>query len=172
MDDAKPSVYVCSGCGIGEALDVERLCASVQEEFGVSATQHPILCSPEGVAALTQDGGGEEVRRGVIGACPPCVKTEEFSLGPVLVERVNLREQVAWSHAPNDEDTQTLAEDQMRMGIIKIQKSEPPDPPEEVPEGTVLVVGGGISGMTAALGAAGAGGEASPAEGRGRLWGG
>jgi quinone-modifying oxidoreductase subunit QmoB len=157
MDDAKPSVYVCTGCGIGEALDAERLCASVQEEFGISATQHPILCSPEGVAALSQDEGGEGVRRVVIAACSPRAKTEEFSLGSTLVERVNLREQVAWSHAPNDEDTQALAEDQLRMGIIRIQKSEPPDPPEGIPERTVLVIGGGISGMTAALGAAEAG---------------
>ncbi len=157
MDDAKPSVYVCTGCGIGEALDVERLCANVEEEFGISATQHPFLCSSEGVAALSQEASGEEVQRIVIAACSPRVKTEEFTLGSALVERVNLREQVAWSHAPNDEDTQVLAEDQLRMGIIRIKKSEPPDPAEEIPERTVLVVGGGISGMTAALGAAEAG---------------
>jgi len=154
--DAKPRVYVCTGCGIGEALDVERLCASV-EESGVSVTQHPFLCSPEGVAGLSEDGQDEEVRRVVIAACSPRVKTEVFSLGSALVERVNLREQVAWSHAPGDEETQALAEDMLRMGIVKIEKSEPPDPPEEVPERTVLVVGGGISGMTAALGAAEAG---------------
>ena len=154
--DSKPRVYVCTGCGIGEALDVERLCASVAES-GVSATQHPFLCSAEGVASLSQDGGDEDVQRVVIAACSPRVKTEEFSLGSALVERVNLREQVAWSRAPNDEDTQALAEDLLRMGIIKIEKSEPPEPPGEGPVRTVLVVGGGISGMTAALEAAEAG---------------
>jgi quinone-modifying oxidoreductase subunit QmoB len=157
--DSKPRVYVCSGCGIGEALDVERLCASVEEESGVTATQHPILCSPEGVAALTQTGDGEGVQRIVIAACSPRVKTDVFTLGSALVERVNLREQVAWSHAPREEETQALAEDLLRMGIIKIEKSEPPDPPEAVPERTVLVVGGGITGMTAALGAAEAGSD-------------
>jgi quinone-modifying oxidoreductase subunit QmoB len=157
--DSKPRVYVCTGCGIGEALDVERLCASIEEESGVSATQHPILCSPEGVAALTQTGDSEEVQRIVIAACSPRVKTDVFTLGSALVERVNLREQVAWSHTPRDEETQALAEDLLRMGIVKIEKSEPPDPPEEVPERTVLVVGGGITGMTAALGAAEAGSD-------------
>jgi quinone-modifying oxidoreductase subunit QmoB len=155
--DAKPRVYVCTGCGIGEALDVERLCSAVEEEFGVSVTRHPFLCSPEGVASLSQDGEGEDVQRVVIGACSPRAKTEVFSLGSALVERVNLREQVVWSHAPNDEETQALAEDQLRMGIIKIQKSEPPDPSEGGVERAVLVVGGGITGLTAALSAADAG---------------
>jgi len=155
--DAKPRVYVCTGCGIGEALDVERLSATVEEEYGVSVTRHPFLCGPEGVAPLSQDGQGDDIQRLVIAACSPRVKTDEFTLGSALVERVNLREQVAWSHAPNEEETQALAEDLLRMGIVKSERTEPPDPPGEGPERTVLVVGGGISGLTAALGAAEAG---------------
>ncbi len=155
--DAKPRVYVCTGCGIGEALDIERLCSTVEEEFGVSVTQHPFLCGPEGVGSLTQEGQGEDIQRLVIAACSPRVKTAEFSLGSALVERVNLREQVAWSHVAGDEETQALAEDMLRMGIVKSEKTGPPDPPGEGPERTVLVVGGGISGLTAALGAAEAG---------------
>ncbi len=156
--DEKPHVFVCTGCGIGDALDVEALCACA-EEAGASVVQHPFLCGVEGVASLGQGGTGEEVRRLVIAACSPRVKADEFTVGSALVERVNLREQVVWSHAPREEETQALAEDQLRMGIIKIEKSEPPDPPGESPERTILVVGGGISGMTAALGAAEAGSD-------------
>ena len=67
--DAKPRVYVCTGCGIGEALDVQRLCSAVEEEFGVEVTRHPFLCGAEGVASFGQDGSGEDVQRVVIGAC-------------------------------------------------------------------------------------------------------
>ncbi len=155
--DAKPEVYICTGCGIGEALDAERLSAMAEEEYGVSVTRHPILCGPEGLAALGQAGQGEDVQRIVIAACSPRAKTDEFTLGAALVERVNLREHVAWSHAPNEEETQALAEDLLRIGIVKSEKTEPPDPPGEGPERTVLVVGGGISGLSAALGAAEAG---------------
>ncbi len=155
--DAKPRVYVCTGCGIGEALDAERLSATIEEEFGVSVTRHPFLCGAEGVAALGQDGQGEDVQRLVIAACSPRAKTAEFTLDGVLVERVNLREQVAWTHVAGDEATRELAEDLLRMGIVKSEKTEPPDPPGEGPERTVLVVGGGISGLTTALGAAEAG---------------
>ncbi len=54
-----------------------------------------------------------------------------------------------------------MAEDYLRMYIAKVQKMELPEPfqPEEAIDKTILVVGGGITGMTAALGAAKAGYE-------------
>ena len=59
---------------------------------------------------------------------------------------------------PNTEDTQSLADDYMVMGIIKSQKGELPEPAilENLSK-TLLVIGGGITGMTAALEAAKAG---------------
>ena len=69
-----------------------------------------------------------------------------------------MSEFVALSQAPKEEDTQALAEDYMRMGIVKAQKANHPEPfMLEEPNKDILVVGGGISGMTSALGAADAG---------------
>ena len=78
--------------------------------------------------------------------------------GPVLLDRVNIREQVAWVLPAGDEDTQMMAEDNMRMGLVKLNKSTPPEPylAENLSK-TVLVVGGGFAGMNAAVGAAQAG---------------
>ena len=46
----------------------------------------------------------------------------------------------------------------MRMGLIKLKKSTPPEPYQaENLSKTVLVVGGGFAGMNAAVGAAQAG---------------
>ena len=52
------------------------------------------------------------------------------------MERVNLREHVTWCQEPGNEDTQMLAEDYLRMGIVKAEKSEIPEPfiAEELPE--------------------------------------
>ena len=76
----------------------------------------------------------------------------------VLMDRVNVREQVAWVLPANDEDTQMMAEDNMRMGLVKLNKSTPPEPYQaENLSKTVLVVGGGFAGMNAAVGAAQAG---------------
>ena len=74
----------------------------------------------------------------------------------MVVERVNLREHVVWSHAAKDEDSQMLAEDYLRMGIVKAQKMEPLEPVSEGISKAILVVGGGITGITAALEAAAA----------------
>jgi quinone-modifying oxidoreductase subunit QmoB len=77
----------------------------------------------------------------------------------MVFDRVNLREHVAWCHKPKDEDTQMLAEDYLRMGIVKAQKSEPLEPVTEEVSKAILVVGGGVAGITAALESAAAGYE-------------
>ncbi|MCK5426444.1 MAG: hydrogenase iron-sulfur subunit, partial [Thermodesulfovibrionia bacterium] len=88
------------------------------------------------------------------------VKYGEFNFPGSIVERANIREFVAWSQEPKTEDTQMLAEDYMRLGIVKAQKADFPEPfmLDEASK-SILVIGGGISGLTSALGAADAGYE-------------
>jgi quinone-modifying oxidoreductase subunit QmoB len=72
--------------------------------------------------------------------------------GPdALVERVNIREGVAWVSEPKSAETQNLAEDYLKIGLVKAQKTSFPEPFIKELEKTVLVVGGGIAGMTSAL---------------------
>jgi quinone-modifying oxidoreductase subunit QmoB len=151
------AVYVCQGCGIGDAVDVEALRKVATGDCGVErCTVHPCLCGDAGRTAITQDVA-QGVNTVVVAACSPRFMTDAFTLDGCLTERVNLREQVAWSHEPKTDDTQMLAEDYLRMGIARAEKAEPPEPFEADVDKTILVVGGGISGITAALGAAGAG---------------
>jgi quinone-modifying oxidoreductase subunit QmoB len=159
--DKKIGVYLCSGCGIGDALDMEKLAKVARSEYKVPACQvHPYLCGPEGLALIRKDMEEQGVNALVIGACSPRVKTEAFSFDSRMVfDRVNLREHVAWCHKPKDEDTQMLAEDYLRMGIVKAQKSEPLEPVTEEVSKAILVVGGGVAGITAALESAAAGYE-------------
>ena len=155
----KPGVYICSGCGIGEALDTAKLAKVAKRDSKAPVCQvHPFLCGSEGLEMIRKDLEGNAIDGVVIAACSPRVKTEAFAFGSKLVlERVNLREQVVWSHPPKDEDTQMLAEDYLRMGIAKAQKTEPPEPVSEPVSKRLLVVGGGVAGLTAALEAAQAG---------------
>ena len=78
---------------------------------------------------------------------------------------------MAWSHPPRHEETQSLADDSLRMGIVRAQKTRLPTPYTEANERTVLVVGGGVAGLTAALGAARAGARAVLVERTPRLGG-
>jgi quinone-modifying oxidoreductase subunit QmoB len=157
----KPGVYICSGCSIGEAVDTAQLAKVARGELKVPVCQvHPFLCGPEGRELIRKDLESGAVDTVVVAACSPRAKTAEFAFDAnVVAERVNLREHVAWCHAPGDEDTQMLAEDCLRMGVVKAQKSEPPEALGEAVSKKLLVVGGGVTGVTAALEAAAAGYE-------------
>lgn len=169
----KPGVYICGGCGIGEAIDTEQLAKVARRECKAPVCQvHPFLCGPEGRELIRKDVEGGTVDAVVVAACSPRAKTDAFAFdSKVVLERVNLREHVAWCHAPRDEDTQMLAEDYLRMGVVKAQKSEPPEPLSETVSKKLLVVGGGIAGVTSALEAAAAGYEVVLVEKEARLGG-
>jgi quinone-modifying oxidoreductase, subunit QmoB len=163
----KIGVYICTGCGIGDATDSEKLSKVAAGEYKIPVCKvHPALCSPEGMQRIQKDMADEGVNALVIAACSPRAKMDVFRFDPLasVMERVNLREQVAWSHESQgkegvDEDIQMLAEDQLRMGIVRVQNMDPPEPFQEEINQRVLVVGGGMTGMTAALEAARAGYE-------------
>ncbi|MEN8150554.1 MAG: hypothetical protein ABFS86_12080, partial [Planctomycetota bacterium] len=62
------SVYICSGCGIGDALDVEALSGLPGEEYSVKQTKvDACLCSKEFAGSIREDlkDGG----KAVIAAC-------------------------------------------------------------------------------------------------------
>jgi len=151
-------VYICTGCGIGEAINIEKLSNVAIGEFNVPVCKtHHCLCGQEGVAIITKDCQENGINTIVIAGCSPRVNQDVFAFNTdKIMERVTLREHVVWSQAANNEDTQMMAEDYLRMGIVKAQKTallEPYKPVEEISK-TILVVGGGISGMTAAIEAA------------------
>ncbi len=159
MEANKTAVYICSGCGIGDAIDIEQLGKIAKEEGIQLCKNHQNLCGQEGIEIIKKDITGEEVNGIVIAACSQRSMTDTFQFDNCFVERVNLREQVAWSHTPNDEDTLMMAEDYLRMGLVRIKGSELSEPfkPEEEMSKDILVVGGGITGISAALEGAKAG---------------
>lgn len=139
-------------------MEVDALVNVAQSESKPAVCRsHSFLCGDEGLSIIRGDVGAG-VNTLVIAACSPRAKTDRFTFGPLIpMERVNLREQVAWSHQAKHEDTQALAEDCLRMGIAKAAKMEPLEPVADAISRTILVVGGGVTGIGAALDAANAG---------------
>jgi len=157
--EKKVAVWICQGCDIGKCVEVEALEKIATDEMNVGLCRtHEYLCGDEGVELIKKDiqDGANTL---VIAGCSPRFNVDTFTFDGCLTERVNLREMVVWSHEPNDEDTQMLAEDYMRMGITRAKKSALPEPFEAEIDKTILVVGGGPAGMTAASDAAKAGYE-------------
>lgn len=158
--DKKTAIYICTGCGIGESIDTDALCNVANSEFNISTCkQHNFLCSKEGCELINRDISENNPDSVIIGACSPRVHTSTFVFDKsIIVERINLREQVAWCSTPNDEDTQMMAEDYLRMGIVKSQNILPSSPfIEDDLSSDILVIGGGITGITAAIEGAKAG---------------
>ena len=157
-DSKRIATYVCTGCEIGNCLDVEALQSEVTDENPVDLWKdHPWLCGAEGLEIIRNDikDGVDSV---VIAACSPRAMTSTFTFDGVQTTRVNLREQVVWSHEPNDEDTQMMAEDYVKMGVVRAKEIQRRDPylDGEVCK-TIMVVGAGMTGLTAALEAANTG---------------
>lgn len=166
--DKKYSAYVCTGCGIGDGLDIEALTGVVAGEMKMECKTHAALCGAAGREMIQNDIDNEGVNTIVIGACSPRVMQDTFDFGDdKIVIRANLREQVIWCQpeGADPEYTQELGSDYMRMACTQAKKTELPVPYQlEVINKKILVMGGGISGMTAAIEAAKAGYEVTLVE--------
>jgi quinone-modifying oxidoreductase subunit QmoB len=176
--EKKYGAYICKGCGIGDAVDIEKLAEETAEATGLKKEDiksHDVLCSPDGVALIQRDIKEQGVNAIAIGACSWRTKYEEFDFPGCVMERANLRELVAWGQPPKEASTQALARDYLVMAVVKTQKGELPEPGvlQELSK-TIMVVGGGPAGLGAALQAARAGYEVVLVEKEAQLggWGG
>ncbi len=176
MADIKIGAYICKGCGLGERLDCDELATIAQRDGKAQVVkQHDYLCNAEGVKMIQDDIDNEGVNRVVIAACSRRAKTDAFDFPGVCVARANLREGVIWIR-PDEEEmretTQEMAADYVRMGCYEVKFQTPPASSQEKgQEETVLVVGGGVSGLTAALETAKAGYKVVLVEKTGQLGG-
>jgi len=156
----KLGFFLCSGCGIGDALDLDAVTEVAGENGATSTLTHECLCAPEGLAAIRKAVADDELDGILIGACSERAKTKEFTSltadGPAMY-RLALREHCTWSHTAGDEDTRMLAEDLVRMGLARLTSTKPIEPLAEEVADTVMVVGGGRTGLEAAKAAAGLG---------------
>ena len=169
--DKKYGVYICTGCGIGDSLDCDAIKDLVEEE-GLTCKNHEMLCGADGVDFLKSEIA-EGVNTLVLGACSRRVNFDVFRFDGCIVDRVNLREGVVWSHPRSefpaltaeekeDEDNydrvQMMAEDYIKMGMARVEKIDLPEPYEvEAFTRKILVIGGGMAGMSAALDVSAAG---------------
>jgi quinone-modifying oxidoreductase subunit QmoB len=167
--------YLCTGCGIGDALDIEAL-KGASSSAGMEMKDFSCMCGAEGRALIEKDIAENGVNTIVVCACSPRVMQKEFDFGDdTITVRGNLREQVVWAAAPVakpgeeggeaakaaegvDEFLQELGEDYVRMAVVRAQKTQKPEPFKlETLNKRILVMGGGIAGLTAAVEASKAG---------------
>jgi len=161
-DEVKVGGYICTGCGIGDRLDTGQLeMIATREGRIASCKQHEFLCSSEGVKMIQDDIDSGESTHVMIAACSRRSKAEAFHFGETPMSRANLREGVIWIRPEDpeqDETTQEMADDYIRMACNEVKQMHKPESSSEAElNKNILVVGGGITGMTAAIEASKAG---------------
>lgn len=154
---------------IGGGLDVKALAAQVSAKWGDLT---PVVKVMPLLAAGVKEIAGDIKDNGLDGVllCGASGRAEhDLYRFPVQVEYVNLREQCVLAYKNPDNspvDRQNapellslMATDYVNMGVVKLQKSEVPDSAAIQTTPRILVVGGGWTGLTAAIEAANTGYE-------------
>lgn len=158
-------VFVCHcGTNIAGVVDVARVAEAARSMHGVAfATDYKFMCSDPGQALLRDAVLKHKLDRVVVAACSPRMHEPTFrkacaeaGLNPYLFEMANIREHCSWVH--EDKLAATVkAIDLVRSAVAKACLLEPLEPRNVPVEPRVLVVGGGVAGIQAALDIADAG---------------
>ena len=129
----------------------------------VVAREYKYMCSDPGQELIRQDIREHNLDRIVVAACSPHLHEHTFrqavgqaGLNPYYFHMVNLREHDAWVHTDKAAATDK-AMDLLRAAVRRVVWHVPLEPRQVPIHSDVLVVGGGIAGIDAALTLANAG---------------
>ncbi len=155
-DEKKIAAYICKGCGISDRVDTAQMAQIATRDAKANiAKEHDFLCNADGIKMIQDDIDNEGVTHVAICACSRRAKVEAFNFKDVAISRGNIREGVIWVRPDTDEakeTTQEMADDYVRMAVTEVKFMATPKPnAEAVYNKRLLVVGGGVSGMTAAI---------------------
>ncbi len=153
-------VYVCNcGGNIGDVVDCQKVAESLSKLPDVTtAHTHMFMCSDPGQDLILKDIKEKGVNRVVIGACSPFLHEMTFrgaleraGLNPYLYTHVGLREQDSWVHHDAPAEATEKAVRLMAAGIAKARHIEALEPIRLAAKQHVLIIGGGVAGLRAAL---------------------
>ncbi len=153
-------VFVCDcGSNIAGYLNVKELAEySKTLPNVVYVKENLYTCSESGINEIKDAIKKENLNRVVVASCTPRTHEPLFrgtcgegGLNPYLFEMVNIRDQCSWVHMQERERGTEKAKDLIRMGVAKAALLEPQEPIQSEMNPRAMVIGGGISGMTAAL---------------------
>ena len=158
-------VYTCHcGTNIAAVVDVKPVA-----DYGarlpnvVVSREHKYLCSGPGQELIRQDIAERKLNRVVVVACSPHLHEQTFrsaltagGLNPFHLQMANIREHDSWVHQDKTEATRK-AQDLLRAAVKRVARHEALGRTRIPIHPSVLVVGGGIAGIHAALTLANAG---------------
>jgi len=163
MPKTRVGVFVCHcGNNIGGVVRVPEVVEYARTLPNVACVEDNLyMCSEEGLSSIREQIAEHGLNRVVVASCTPRTHEplfreacEEAGLNKYLFEFVNIREHCSWVHMHDPVMATEKAKELVRMGVAKARFLEPQEEFESSVFPAALVIGGGVAGMTAALGLA------------------
>jgi len=159
-NDKKIGVYVCHcGGNISDVVDVKKVSEEASKMKNVAvARDYMFMCSEAGQKMIEDDVKSLKLDAVVVAACSP--KLHELTFrnvikraggNPYMYYHANIREQVSWVHEHEKEKATEKAVREVRAAVGYVSASEPLEKITVRAEKSVLILGGGIAGIRAAI---------------------
>ena len=153
-------VFVCHcGSNIGGFVDVPSVAEYAKTLPDVAyATDNLYTCAEDGLSAIREGIRKHNLNRVIVASCTPRTHAplfqatcESAGLNKYLFTFVNLREHCSWVHMKEKDKATKKARDLVKMGVARARLLEPQVETKVDVTPSAVVLGGGVSGMTAAL---------------------
>lgn len=158
MSDEKIGVWVCEcGGNIGDIVETQRIVDAISDEVSYAQVERYLCSKPsvDGIKKAVEDKGLDRV---ILACCTPkmhranfLANLEEKGLNPAYLEMVNIREQCSWVHKNDHEGATIQALDLIRGAIARSRESTALESQKMKVTPEVLVIGGGVAGITTSL---------------------
>lgn len=159
-------VYVCHcGGNISDYVDVKKVTEEIAKEANVVVAKDVMFaCSDSSQNEMIEDVKANKLDRMIVASCSPRLHEITFrnvcqraGLNPYTYYHVNIREQSSWAHIDDKKGATEKALRQVRSAVAYSRLSEPLEGISAESTPAVMVVGGGIAGLRAAIDLANAG---------------
>jgi len=159
-EEPRIGVFVCHcGINIGGVINVPEVVEYAKTLSDVVYAEHNLYtCSQDTQMRMREIIKEHNINRVVVASCTPRTHEplfretiREAGLNIYLFEMANIRDQCSWVHMREPEEATEKAKDLVRSIVAKARLLKPLKKPMIDVTPTGLVIGGGLSGMTAAL---------------------
>ncbi len=153
-------VFVCScGINIASVVDVAAVTEYAATLPGVVYSHNNLFsCSQDTIDQMASTIRDQQLNRVVVASCSPRTHEDLFQetlqeagINRYLFEMANIRDQDSWVHQNQPGAATEKAKDLVRMAVARVRYRQPLPENRVAVNKSVLVVGAGVAGLTAAL---------------------
>ncbi|MGQ9641002.1 MAG: FAD-dependent oxidoreductase [Candidatus Bathycorpusculaceae bacterium] len=160
QEEPRIGVFICHcGINIGGIVRVPEVVEYVKKLPNVVyAEDNLYTCSHDTQKRIKEKIQEYKLNRVVVASCTPRTHeplfretVQEAGLNPYLFEMANIRDQCSWVHMHQPKEATEKAKNLVRAVVAKARLLKPLKKPVIGVTQVALIIGGGVSGMTAAL---------------------